>query len=170
MLAKQSWRMITHPDTLCKQVLRPKYFRDGNLLRVGPKKGYSYTWQIIVVGLQTFRRGHIWRVGTGEKLNIWEDHWVPGSLTRTVYTRKGNILLRTVDELIDPYTRTWDRSWSEVYSFMWIVREFHWQSSWMRIFVAWHRTKYLCSWFAQHTKWSGNINSVLVWLVQNLQM
>ena len=25
-----------------------------------------------------------------------------------MYTRKGNILLRTLDELIDPNTRTWD--------------------------------------------------------------
>jgi hypothetical protein len=27
MLAKQSWRMITHPDTLCARVLRAKYFQ-----------------------------------------------------------------------------------------------------------------------------------------------
>lgn len=73
MLAKQSWRLITHPDTLCARVLRTKYYPDGNVLKAGPKKGSSFTWQSIVAGLQTFKRGHIWRVGTGAHIRIWDD-------------------------------------------------------------------------------------------------
>jgi hypothetical protein len=38
MLAKQSWRLITKPESLCAQVLRDKYFPDGNLVKAGPKK------------------------------------------------------------------------------------------------------------------------------------
>lgn len=110
MLAKQSWRLITHPETLCARVLRAKYFRDGNLLKAGPNKGSSYTWQSIFAGLQTFRRGHIWRIGSGVKVNIWDDHWIPSSQTRMIMTRRGNTLLRTVDELMIPGTASWDEA------------------------------------------------------------
>ena len=67
MLSKQTWRLLNNPDSLCAQVLRAKYYPDGKLLNAGPKKGSSYTWQSIFAGLQTFKRGHIWRVGLGEK-------------------------------------------------------------------------------------------------------
>jgi ribonuclease HI len=108
MLAKQSWRMLCNPESLCARVLRSKYFPDGNLLKAGPKKGSSFTWQSIVAGLQTFRRGHIWRIGTGSKVNIWEDHWIPTSVTRKVISQRGQCILRYVEELINPVTGQWD--------------------------------------------------------------
>lgn len=110
MLAKQCWRLITHPETLCTQVLRAKYYPDGNLLNAGPKKGSSFTWQSIVSGLQTFKRGHIWRVGTGTQINIWNDHWMLESHSRKIVTPRGNTLLTTVDELINPGTGWWDEA------------------------------------------------------------
>ena len=67
MLAKQSWRLITNPDTLCGKVMRTKYYPHGDLLKAGPKKGSSYTSQSIIYGLNTFKLGNILRVGTGEK-------------------------------------------------------------------------------------------------------
>jgi hypothetical protein len=104
MLAKQSWRLISKPDSICAKVLKAKYYPNCSLLHAGPKKGSSYTWQSIVAGLKTFKRGHVWRIGIGEKVNIWEDHWIPTSPTRKVITRRGQILYKTVDQLIDPTT------------------------------------------------------------------
>ena len=101
MLAKQSWRLITNPDTICAQVLRAKYYPDGNLLKAGPKSGSSFTWQSIVAGLNTFKRGFIWRVGSGNKINIWADPWILSSVSRKVVSIRGNVVLTTVDELID---------------------------------------------------------------------
>lgn len=72
MLAKQCWRLLTNPQTLCARVLRAKYYSDRNLLKAGNKKGLSFTWQSIVVGIHTIVRGHIWRVGTGGRINIWD--------------------------------------------------------------------------------------------------
>lgn len=77
MLAKHSWRPITNPETLCARVLRAKYFHHGNLLKAGPEKGSSFIWQRVVAGLWVFARGHISRVGSGSKINIWADCWVP---------------------------------------------------------------------------------------------
>ena len=86
MLAKQCWRLITNPNSLCAQVLRAKYYPHGNLLKAGPKGGSSFTWQSIVAGLATFKRGCIWRVGSGNQINIWEDHWIPKSPPRKIET------------------------------------------------------------------------------------
>jgi hypothetical protein len=48
-------------DTLeTYQVLRAKYYPDADILKAGPKSGSSYTWQIILAGLNTFVRGYIW--------------------------------------------------------------------------------------------------------------
>jgi hypothetical protein len=108
MLAKQVWRLVVNPDSLCAQVLKAKYYPHGDILKAGPKKGSSYSWQSIVAGLHTFKRGHIWRVGNGSKINIWEDHWIADSKSRKVLSRRGQSILRTVDELINPITGEWD--------------------------------------------------------------
>jgi hypothetical protein len=159
MLAKQSWRLLSNPDSLCARVLRAKYYPDGNLLKAGPKKGSSFTWQSIVAGLQTFKRGHIWRIGDGTKVKIWEDHWVPTSPNRRVFSTRGQCLLQTVDELIDPMSGTWDEA---------LIRANLIPVDAERIlriplsdqlsedFVAWHHTKTFCFSVrsAYHIEWN----------------
>ena len=108
LLAKQCWRLLSEPDSLCARILRAKYFPGGNLLTCSLKKGSSYTWQSIWSGIQTFKRGHIWRVGDGSQINIWEDSWVPRSPTRKVMTPRANIVITKVSELIDVDNRAWD--------------------------------------------------------------
>ena len=65
MLARQGWRLLTNPESLCAQVLRAKYFPDGNLVDVREKPGISYSWRSIVRGAQALKKGLIWRVGNG---------------------------------------------------------------------------------------------------------
>src|SRR3989337_2866167 len=108
MLAKQCWRLIQNPDSLCARVLSAKYYPDGNILQAGPKKGAFYTWQSIVSGIQTFKRGCIWRVGTGSLINIWQDPWIPSSESRKIITPRGATLLSKVEDLIDPHSGQWD--------------------------------------------------------------
>jgi hypothetical protein len=50
MLAKQCWRLLCEPESLCAQVLRAKYFRSEDLLNA-ELKGSSYTWQSIWTGI-----------------------------------------------------------------------------------------------------------------------
>lgn len=77
MLAKQGWRLIQNPDSLCARILKAKYFRDGDLLSAKPKDGISYTWWSILRGIDLLKKGIIWRVGNGENIRVWSD---PGSL------------------------------------------------------------------------------------------
>ena len=108
MLAKQVWQLIAEPNSLCASVLRAKYFPSGDILNRELKKGSSYTWQSIWVGIQTFKRGHMWRVGDETHINIWTDPWVPGSPNRRIVTRRGNVVYTKVSDLIDEETNCWD--------------------------------------------------------------
>jgi hypothetical protein len=108
MLAKQCWRLLSDPDSLCAQVLRAKYYPDGDLVNAVLKKNSSFTWRSIMLGLKTFKRGCIWRPGDGGTIDIWSDQWIPSSPTRKILTPRGSILLSKVQELIDPTTGKWD--------------------------------------------------------------
>ena len=108
LLAKQVWRLLSEPDSLCARVLRAKYYQDGKLLQARMKSGSSYTWQSVMAGLECFKQGYIWHVGDGSQINIWNDHWIPSSHNMKVLTPRGNILVSMVDELISPIDRRWD--------------------------------------------------------------
>jgi hypothetical protein len=67
MVGKQVWRLINVPESLCAQVMRSKYYLDGDILKAGPKAGSSLTWQSILACVTTFKQGYVWRFGNGEK-------------------------------------------------------------------------------------------------------
>ena len=54
------------------------------------------------------KKGIIWRVGSGEHINIWSDPWIPRNNTRKVIIHKGNNVITKVNELINPMTTSWD--------------------------------------------------------------
>jgi hypothetical protein len=110
MLSRQSWRLLQAPDSLCSQVLRAKYFPDGNLLKASPVPGMSYVWRSILKGLEVLKQGLIWRVGDGQNIEIWNDPWVPKCETRKPRTLQGNHIVTRVSELIDPISQTWDEN------------------------------------------------------------
>jgi hypothetical protein len=95
---------------LCARVLSAKYYPHGDILKAGPKANSSYTWQSIIAGLATFKRGCIWRVGDGDRINIWTDPWIPSSPDRKVISPRGGAVYTKVSELIDPLTGQWDVS------------------------------------------------------------
>jgi hypothetical protein len=110
MLARQGWRLLLNPDSLCARVLRSKYFSDGDLLSVVEKPGISYAWRSIVRGVQALKDGLIWRVGDGTQINIWTDPWIPQGVTRRPCTPRGQTILNKVSELINPISGEWDRN------------------------------------------------------------
>lgn len=92
--------MIDNPNSLCATtILRAKYFPEGDLLKANLKKKSSYTCQSIMAGVETIKRGQIWRVGNGEKINKWEDSWIPQPPTKEVLTIRGNQILSQVIDL-----------------------------------------------------------------------
>ena len=89
-------------------MLKAKYYPNGSLLEATPKSGSSFTWQSILKGLETFKKGYIWRVGTGENIRIWSDPSIPSSPGMKIITPRGQNILTRVSELIDLEHGTWD--------------------------------------------------------------
>jgi hypothetical protein len=91
-----------------------KYYPHGDILKAGPKAASSFTWQRIVAGLTTFKRGYIYGGSVqARKLTFFVIRGSPRALT--VITPRGQIGLRKVDELIDPNTGTWNEGLLRTY-------------------------------------------------------
>lgn len=73
LLARQAWRILTVPDSLCARVLKARYFPNGDMLDTVFSGSASVTWQAIVHGLELLKKGIIWRVGNGASIRIWRD-------------------------------------------------------------------------------------------------
>jgi hypothetical protein len=56
MLAKQGWRLIIKPDSLCAKVLKGKYFHDTDFMDAKMKKNASHTWNAILYGREALKK------------------------------------------------------------------------------------------------------------------
>ena len=108
MLARQGWRLLTQPDTLCARVMQAKYYPDGRLLKTEAKDGISYTWRSILKGVELLKEGLIWRIEDGSSINIREDLWISREVKPEVITQRNGSILTKVADLLNPGTGNWD--------------------------------------------------------------
>lgn len=108
LLARQAWRLVHFPDSLCARLLKSKYFPRRNLVDTAFCSNASATWQAIMHGLDLLKQGIIWRVGNGSQIRIWRDPWLPREMSMRVTTRQGRCRLRWVSELLHSDGRDWD--------------------------------------------------------------
>lgn len=80
LLAKQAWRLIGSPNSLCAQLLRAKYYPNGNILDTVFLGNSLVVWKVIAYGLDQVKQGIIWRVGNGASIRTWRDPWIPRGL------------------------------------------------------------------------------------------
>ncbi|KAL0411141.1 UNVERIFIED_CONTAM: putative mitochondrial protein [Sesamum latifolium] len=110
MLAKQFWRILTEPERLLSRVLKERYFPNSTILEAKLGNNPSFTWRSIIATKDIIKRGARWRVGTGQNINIWTDPWIPRSFCFKVITPfTPNLEITTVDSLIDPDTKQWNK-------------------------------------------------------------
>jgi len=62
------------------------------------------TWRSILKGIQLLKKGIIWRVWNGDRINIWDDPWLSRAQNRFIKTHCCSTLVSKVRELIDPVT------------------------------------------------------------------
>jgi hypothetical protein len=108
MLARQAWRMLIDPESLCARVLKARYFPNNSILEATATTGISYAWRSILKGIQLLKEGLVWRIGDVSSINMWSDPWIPREGRRQPITPRGQRILTKVSELIDPMTGQWD--------------------------------------------------------------
>jgi hypothetical protein len=89
LLARQAWRLIQYLNSLCAQILKAKYYPNGELVDTVFHGDVSPTWKAIVHGLELVKKGIIWRIRAGAKVNIWRDPWIPRQPSFRISLRKG---------------------------------------------------------------------------------
>jgi hypothetical protein len=77
MLAKQGWRLLTDPSSLCARVLKGRYYPDTDFWSATKPRPASYTWPSILHGRELLYQGVCWGIGNGRMVKILRDNWIP---------------------------------------------------------------------------------------------
>ena len=72
------------------------------------RKSSSPSWQGIAHGLELLKKGTIWRVESGCKVQIWRDNWIPRDNSLKITRKVGRCRLRWVSDLLLPNSRRWN--------------------------------------------------------------
>jgi hypothetical protein len=107
LLAKQVWRLMHNTSSLFYKVFKAKYFPHCSVMDAQPNTRSSFAWKSILGAKHLIRKGLIWRVGTGSKVRIWEDKWLPTKHHHNIISpRPPNTPLIHVKQLIDDQTNS----------------------------------------------------------------
>jgi len=108
MLGRQSWRILTVPNSLCAKVLKGRYFPHGDFWNAKQPRNSSYTWRSLMFGRELLKKGVIWRVGNGKKIQLIKDRWIQGlGVLKPVINLQADT---TVSYLIDEAKGTWNEN------------------------------------------------------------
>jgi hypothetical protein len=108
LLARQCWRILQKPESLCSRLLKSIYYPQGNFLDTVFRQDASPSWHGIEYGLELLKEGLIWRIGNGEDVNIWRDGWIPRDHNLKVCPGKSKSRVRKVSQLLLPGTNSWN--------------------------------------------------------------
>jgi hypothetical protein len=109
LLARQCWRIINKPESLCARLLKSIYFPRGNLLDTVFRQDVSPSWQGIEHGLELLKEGIIYRAGDGRDINMWRDNWITRDYNLKVTPGKTNTRIRRVSQLLRPGSNIWNK-------------------------------------------------------------
>ncbi|XP_024195622.1 uncharacterized protein LOC112198734 [Rosa chinensis] len=73
-----AWRIISAPASLIAGVYKAKYFPEGSFWSATAHTAPSYSWRSIFATRELLKLGSYWQIGSGTKVNVWSDAWVPG--------------------------------------------------------------------------------------------
>ncbi|KAF5475420.1 hypothetical protein F2P56_007226, partial [Juglans regia] len=110
MLAKQCWRLTQNPHSLAAKVLKAKYFKHSDFQSAKLGASPSFIWRSFIAARPVIFEGSVWRVGTGENINIWQVKWLQTSHHNMVLSDVKVLDRRAkVAELIDSNSKSWKR-------------------------------------------------------------
>ena len=110
LLAKQAWRLVVNPDSLCAKAVKAKYYPQGLILDIVFPLSASLPWQALMHGLELLKLGVIWVVRDGSNINIWRDNWLPRHSGLKITARKSRTRMKWVSDLILTGPKGWDEN------------------------------------------------------------
>lgn len=100
-MAHRAWRLITKPESLCAQILKARYYPQGNLVDTISSGNASSSWQAIGHDLDLLKKGLIWRVGNGQSIRVWRENWIPHPHSYKPISSQGRCRIRFVSDLLN---------------------------------------------------------------------
>ncbi|EPS73861.1 hypothetical protein M569_00896, partial [Genlisea aurea] len=79
MVAKQSWRLLSHPNSICSRLIKAKYYPHSSFLMAPLGRSPSYVWRGIHSSREVLLGGLRWRIGNGLSVDAWKDPWIPNT-------------------------------------------------------------------------------------------
>lgn len=108
LLAKQLWRLHTHPQSLLARSLKARYFPSSSLWEANVGFNPSYAWRSIWGARPLLELGSRWRIGDGKTVKIWKDAWIGGEGSGKLFSPiRGLEAAATVDTLINFDNHSW---------------------------------------------------------------
>lgn len=109
LLAKQLWRLHSHPDSLLAQTLKSKYYPKISVWEACLGHNPSFVWRSVWGSRPLLSRGVRWRVGVGKSIGIWKDAWLGGDGQGKIITPPPPSMIDAhVHKLIDPIRNSWN--------------------------------------------------------------
>ncbi|KAK5842419.1 hypothetical protein PVK06_004772 [Gossypium arboreum] len=100
------WRILSQPRCLLARVLRARYFSFSDILSAKIGSYPSFTWRSICSARELIVEGILWQVGSGDRINIWNDLWLPGRENNRVTVQQIRPNWMNVNQLIDTESNT----------------------------------------------------------------
>ncbi|KAA3488137.1 reverse transcriptase [Gossypium australe] len=101
--------MGVQPQYLLAIVLKARYFPFTDILAVKVGSYPSFTWRSICGARELIEEGVLWRIGKGDRVNIWNDPLLHGRENNRVSGQEIRPTWTTVNQLIEADTNTWNR-------------------------------------------------------------
>ena len=92
---------MTNRDSLCARVLKGRYYPACDFMQATAPKFASVTWRAIIARRDALKTGLFKHPGSGSTISIWDDKWIPGTLSMFPVARIGNTNINMVSDLID---------------------------------------------------------------------
>ncbi|CAL5385637.1 unnamed protein product [Camellia sinensis] len=109
MLAKQVWWLLKRPESLAAQLLKSRYFPNSSVLDASLGCNPSLTWRSIHGSRSLLQFGLRWRIGDGQRAQVWGDQWIPRPLSFRLVVPPTDLLLDAlVSTLIDRDRGCWN--------------------------------------------------------------
>lgn len=107
LLARQAWRLLTMPDSLCAKLLKAIYFPEVSIMDAEVGSHPSQVWRSLIEGRDVLAHGLIRRIGDGSSIEVWMHNWIPRdtSMKPIACLRPNPPIL--VSELIDAANVAW---------------------------------------------------------------